>query len=211
MPFDPNKPFEVVRKQTSGFDPNQPFERVGAAVAQPTPVADQRSSAYDQPVNVAEIEANPMGANLLSILRSPMGQEFLGAAQRQVPPMLAAMRTASSATLPGLAYNIGATGLTAALAELGARFGEGQDITSAESLGKAGRAAIEYGAPGPILGGASRLAGQNIFQMGGRGIFGAQGGISKAAQASTLTAGATMTGREAEALISGKPAAKLTR
>lgn len=159
----------------------------------------------------AEIEANPMGANVLSILRSPMGQEFLGAAQRQVPPMLAGIRTAASATPQGLAYNIGATGLTAALAELGARFSEGQDITSAESLGKAGRAAIEFGAPGPILGGLARFGGQNIFQMGGRAVVGTQGGISKAAQSSLLTAGSIMTGREAEGLISGKPATKLTR
>ena len=194
--------------------------QVRGAAQQPTPDAAQRPAASNQPIDLTQIAQQAAAAGQpiampYGVPGSPItpagAQEFLGAAQRQIPPMLTAMRTAASATPQGLAYNIGATGLTAALAELGARFGEGQDITSAESLGKAGRAAIEYGAPGPILGGASRLAGQNIFQMGGRALVGLDGGIGKAAQGGLLTAGSIMTGREAEALISGKPAAKLTR
>ena len=202
MPFDPNKPFEVVRKQPSGFDPNQPFDRVGAAVAQPTQVVDQRSSAYDQPIDLTDIARQAAAAGQpiampYGVPGSPItpagAQEFLGAATRQIPPALTAMRYGMSTTPLGLGANVAATGITAALSELGARFGEGKDVTSPEALGKAGRAAIEYGAPGPILGGASRLAGQNIFQMGGRGLVGLDGGIGKAAQGGLLTAGSIMT------------------
>lgn len=39
--------------------------------------------------------------------------QFLTAATEQIPPALVAMRTLASATPTGLAYNIGATGLTA--------------------------------------------------------------------------------------------------
>lgn len=123
--------------------------------------------------------------------------QFLTAATEQIPPALVAMRTAASATPAGLAYNIGATGLTAALASLTAQAGKGEDITKPEALGKAARASIEFGAPGPIL--------------GGRAVFGLQGGVSKGIQGAILTAGSILTGREAEAMVSGKPAKPLTK
>lgn len=159
----------------------------------------------------AEIEANPMGANVLSILRSPMGQEFLSSATRQIPPALTSIRYGMSTTPVGFGANVAYTGLVAALSELGARFGEGKDVTSPEALGKAGRAGIEFGVPGPILGGFTRMGGQNIFQMGGRAFAGPEGGLSKVAQAMALTGTSIMSGREAEALISGKPATQITR
>jgi hypothetical protein len=179
----------------------------GAARQVPQPAPQMEP---DQPV---EIEANPMGANLLSILRSPQGQEFIGAATRQIPPLLTAMRMGTSATPLGLAANIGATGLTAALAELSARSFEGQDVTSRESLGKAGKSAIEFGAPGPILGGRMAVAaGQDVFRMGGRAVFGPEGGFRKAVQAGLLTASSIGVGRETEARIArGEAAPEMTR
>ena len=123
--------------------------------------------------------------------------QFLTAATEQIPPALVAMRTLASATPTGLAYNIGATGLTAALASLTAQAEKGEDVTKPEALGKAARASIEFGAPGPIL--------------GGRAVFGLQGGLSKGVQGAVLTAGSILTGRQAEAMVSGKPAKQLTK
>ena len=177
----------------------------GAARQVPQPAPQMEP---DQPV---EIEANPMGANVLSILRSPMGQEFLSSATRQIPPALTSIRYGMSTTPVGFGANVAYTGLVAALSELGARFGEGKDITSPEALGKAGRAAIEYGAPGPILGGFTRMGGQNVFQMGGRAFAGVEGPASKMAQGVALTGTSILSGREAEALISGRPATPVTR
>lgn len=117
--------------------------------------------------------------------------QFLTAATQQIPPALVAMRTAASATPVGLGYNIAATGLTAALASLTSSAQQGEDVTSPESLGKAGRASIEFGVPGPIL--------------GGRAVFGLQGGMSKALQTGILTGTSFATGLGAEQAISGKP------
>lgn len=192
------------------------------AQAAPAPQTAAQPSAgpSTQPIDLTQIarEAAAAGQPIAmpyGVPGSPItpagAQEFLSAASRQIPPALTSMRMGMSSTPPGLIANVAATGLTAGLAELAARFGEGKDVTSPEALGKAGRAAIEYGAPGPILGGVSRFGGQNVFQMGGRAVFGLQGGMSKAAQASALTGGSILSGREAEALISGKPATKLTR
>jgi len=194
--------------------------QVRGAAQQPAPEAAQRPSFSDQPIDLTQIarEAAAAGQPIAmpyGVPGSPItpagAQEFLSAASRQIPPALTAMRMGMSSTPPGFMANFAATGLTAGLAELAARFGEGKDVTSPEALGKAGRAAIEYGAPGPILGGMARFGGQNIFQMGGRAFAGAEGGLSKMAQAMALTGTSILSGREAEALISGKPATQITR
>lgn len=163
--------------------------------APPSPVSN---------ISPQEIEANRTGRAAM-MPRSPMppaevgnqlfapeaAGQFLTAATEQIPPALVAMRTATSFTPAGLAYNIGATGLTAALASLTSQAAQDKDITSRESLGKAGRAAIEFGAPGPIL--------------GGRAVFGLQGGLSKGLQGATLAAGSILSGREVQSAISGVP------
>ena len=163
------------------------------------PVAIQETTVSPQ-----EVEATRIGRAAM-MPRAPMppaeignqlfapeaAGQFLTAATQQIPPALVAMRTAASATPAGLAYNIGATGLTAALASLASQAGQGEDVTKPEALGKAARASIEFGAPGPIL--------------GGRAVFGLQGGLSKGLQGAALTAGSIISGREAEAVISGKP------
>jgi hypothetical protein len=175
----------------------------------------------DQPIDLTQIarEAAAAGQPIAmpyGVPGSPItparAQEFAGAAIRQIPPMVTAIKTGASATPAGLLANIGATGLTAALAELNARAFEGQDVTSRESLAKAGKSAIEFGAPGPILGGRMTTAGQDVFRMGGRALFGLEGGFSKAAQAGLLTASGIGLGREAEARIArGEAAPEMTR
>lgn len=194
--------------------------QVRGAAQQPTPEAAQRPSFSDQPIDLTQIarEAAAAGQPIAmpyGVPGSPItpagAQEFLSQANRQIPPALTAIQMGMRSTPAGLGASIAATGLTAGLAELAARFGEGKDVTSPEALGKAGRAAIEYGAPGPILGGVSRFGGQNVFQMGGRAFAGPEGGLSKMAQAMALTGTSIMSGREAEAIISGKPATQITR
>lgn len=194
--------------------------QVRGAAQQPTPEAAQRPSVSDQPIDLTQIarEAAAAGQPIAmpyGVPGSPItpagAQEFLSQANRQIPPALTAIQMGMSSTPAGLGARIVATGLTAGLAELAARFGEGKDVTSPEALGKAGRAAIEYGAPGPILGGMARFGGQNVFQMGGRAFAGPEGGLSKMAQAMALTGTSILSGREAEALISGKPATQITR
>jgi hypothetical protein len=126
--------------------------------------------------------------------------QFLTAATQQIPPALVAMRTAASATPQGLAYNVLSTGLTAALSSLTAEAAKGEDVTKPEALGKAARAFIEFGVPGPIL--------------GGRAVFGLQGGLSKGLQGAGLAAGAIVSGREAESIVSGipvKPVQKMSK
>lgn len=118
-------------------------------------------------------------------------RQFLYSSLETVPPAITAMRTAASATPQGLAANVLATGLTAGLAQLSSIGLRGGDVTSPESLGKAARSSVEFGVPGPIL--------------GGRAVFGLQGGISKGVQGSILTAGSILSGREAESFITGKP------
>lgn len=219
---------QVINHPTLGpvrFPDSMTDEQIVAAIrkletSQPAPAQVQPSAASDQPIDLTQIarEAAAAGQPIAmpyGVPGSPItpagAQEFLSQANRQIPPALTAIQMGMRSTPAGLGASIAATGLTAGLAELAARFGEGKDVTSPEALGKAGRAAIEYGAPGPILGGVSRFGGQNVFQMGGRAFAGPEGGLSKMAQAMALTGTSIMSGREAEAIISGKPATQITR
>jgi hypothetical protein len=117
-------------------------------------------------------------------------RQFLYSSLETVPPALASMRLAASTTPQGMAYNVLATGLTAGLAQLSSIGLKGGDVTSPESLGKAAKASIEFGPPGPIL--------------GGRAFLGLQGGFSKAAQSGILAGTAAATGAGAEQMVSGK-------
>jgi len=119
-------------------------------------------------------------------------RQFLYSSLEQVPPALASMRLAANTTPQGMAANVLATGLTAGLAQLSSIGLQGGDVTSPESLGKAAKASIEFGPPGPIL--------------GGRAMFGAQGGLVKAAQAGLLSGSSMATGAGAEQAISRKRA-----
>ena len=111
-------------------------------------------------------------------------RQFLYSSLETVPPALASMRLAASTTPQGMAPNVLATGLTAGLAQLSSIGLRGGDVTSPESLGKAAKASIEFGPPGPIL--------------GGRAFLGLQGGFSKAAQSGILAGTAAATGAGAE-------------
>lgn len=210
MAYTPEEITKAIDRARADNAKPEIIAELSALLAKTKAASEAASVTRETVVSPQEIEATRVGRAAM-MPRSPMppakignqlfapeaAGQFLTAATEQIPPALVAMRTAASATPAGLAYNIGATGLTAALASLTAQAGKDEDITKPEALGKAARASIEFGTPGPIL--------------GGRAVFGLQGGVSKALQGAVLTAGSILTGREAEAAISGKPTKPLTK